>query len=89
MPAGAKWVKTLGWTPRDDAALLLGVHFHGLGHWEQLIRDTRLGLQDKLGCVLAGGAAGGAGGAGAGAGGAKEDGEAAGGDKGQVMPKGG
>lgn len=32
VPPAAKWGKALGWTPRDDAALLVGVYFHGLGH---------------------------------------------------------
>jgi hypothetical protein len=31
---------------------MLGVCWHGLGHWEPLIKDSRLGLQAKLACVL-------------------------------------
>lgn len=54
VPPAAKWGKAVGWTPRDDAALLLGVYTHGLGHWEAIIGDERLGLQGKLQCVLAG-----------------------------------
>jgi hypothetical protein len=77
VPPAAKWGKAIGWTPRDDAALLLGVYYHGLGHWEEVIGDERLGLQGKLGCVLAG----------------REDGSMAGaaaaaGDKGNLQPKG-
>lgn len=53
MPPAAKWGKALGWTPRNDAALLLGVYYHGLGHWEAVIGDARLGLQEKLAGVLA------------------------------------
>lgn len=52
IPPAAKWSKALGWTPRDDAALLLGVYYQGLGHWEAIINDERLGLQSKLQCVL-------------------------------------
>lgn len=54
VPPAAKWGKAVGWTPRDDAALLLGVYYHGLGHWEVIIHDQRLALQGKLQCVLAG-----------------------------------
>jgi hypothetical protein len=54
VPPAAKWGKAIGWTPRDDAALLLGVYYHGLGHWEELVGDERLGLQTKLACVIAG-----------------------------------
>lgn len=52
VPPAAKWGKTVGWTPRDDAALLLGVYYYGLGHWEEIIGDEQLGLQSKLACVL-------------------------------------
>lgn len=31
-----KWGKACGWTPRDDAALLLGVYYYGIGHWDQV-----------------------------------------------------
>jgi hypothetical protein len=79
VPPPAKWGKALGWTPRDDAVLLLGVFYHGLGHWEELVADARLGLQAKLGGIL------GANGSAAAAG--REE-EQAGGDKGQVAPKG-
>lgn len=32
----------------DDARLLLGVHYHGLGNWERIRLDERLLLVDKL-----------------------------------------
>lgn len=32
----------------DDARLLLGVHYHGLGNWEKIRTDDRLGLSDKI-----------------------------------------
>eukprot|EP00879_Flechtneria_rotunda_P012304 GHRR01012851.1.p1 GENE.GHRR01012851.1~~GHRR01012851.1.p1 ORF type:complete len:597 (+),score=210.52 GHRR01012851.1:462-2252(+) len=54
VPPAVKWGKAIGWTPRDDAALLLGVYYYGLGHWEAVIRDPALGLSGKLACVLAG-----------------------------------
>jgi hypothetical protein len=76
VPPAAKWGKAIGWTPRDDAALLLGVYYHGLGHWEEVIGDERLGLQGKLSCVLAGREESSMGGA------------AAAGDKGNLQPKG-
>jgi hypothetical protein len=78
VPPAAKWGKAIGWTPRDDAALLLGVYYHGLGHWEEVIGDERLALQGKLGCVLAGREESSMGSAAA----------AAGGDKGNLQPKG-
>lgn len=54
VPPAVKWGKAIGWNPRDDAALLLGVYYYGLGHWEKVIGDERLGLNAKLACVLAG-----------------------------------
>ncbi|KAF8073052.1 CHR5 [Scenedesmus sp. PABB004] len=48
LPPAAKWGKPLDWGPRDDAALLLGVHLHGLGRWDAVIGDDRLGLGGKL-----------------------------------------
>jgi hypothetical protein len=53
VPPAVKWGKAVGWTPRDDAALLLGVYYHGLGHWEAVVGDERLGLSAKLACVVA------------------------------------
>lgn len=32
----------------DDARLLLGVYYHGLGNWEKIRLDERLSLFDKL-----------------------------------------
>ncbi|KAK9828376.1 hypothetical protein WJX81_001254 [Elliptochloris bilobata] len=43
-----KWGRACGWTARDDAMLLLGVYWHGLGRWDLLAADTRLGLGAKL-----------------------------------------
>lgn len=48
VPPAPKWGKPLGWSPRDDAALLLGVYYHGLGRWEVVAADARLGLGSKL-----------------------------------------
>jgi hypothetical protein len=79
VPPPAKWGKALDWTPRDDAVLLLGVFYHGLGHWEELVADARLGLQAKLGGIL---------GPGGNAAAAGREEEQAGGDKGQIAPKG-
>ena len=36
-----KWGKACGWTARDDAMLMLGVHWHGLAHWENIAADER------------------------------------------------
>lgn len=49
-----KWGKLINWTPRDDAALLLGVYYYGLGNWDQVAGDRHLQLTDKI----AGGQAG-------------------------------
>jgi SNF2 family DNA or RNA helicase len=35
-------------SPVDDAMLLLGVHLYGLGQWQRIQQDTKLGLQDKI-----------------------------------------
>jgi len=44
-----KWGSAIGWTPRDDAMLLMGVHLHGLGSFEKIANDPGLGLEEKLG----------------------------------------
>ena len=31
-----KWGAALGWTPREDAMLLMGVHIHGLNNWDKV-----------------------------------------------------
>ena len=36
-----KWGKACGWSARDDAMLMLGVHWHGLAHWENIAADER------------------------------------------------
>lgn len=33
IPALPKWARACGWTPRDDAMLLLGVYRYGLDQW--------------------------------------------------------
>lgn len=55
VPPPPKWGKDprINWEVKDDAMLLLGVYYHGLGHWEEIIADDRLGLKDKLACVVA------------------------------------
>lgn len=40
-----KWGKACGWTARDDAMLMLGVHWHGLAHWENIAADDRSACQ--------------------------------------------
>lgn len=32
----------------DDARLLLGIHYHGFGNWENIRLDERLGLMKKI-----------------------------------------
>ncbi|KAK9862303.1 hypothetical protein WJX84_001196, partial [Apatococcus fuscideae] len=49
----AKWASACGWTTRDDAALLLGVYWHGLGHWDKIGADERLALDAKLAAASA------------------------------------
>jgi hypothetical protein len=64
-PPQAKWGRAVGWGPRDDAMLLLGVYWHGVGHWEAIARDERLGLSQKMASVLTPPPGGGSGGSGA------------------------
>ncbi|KAH6834273.1 chromatin remodeling 5 [Perilla frutescens var. hirtella] len=42
------WSKGCGWNQKDDARLLLGVHYHGFGNWEKIRLDERLGLTKKI-----------------------------------------
>ena len=39
-----KWGKSCDWKPKDDAMLMLGVHWHGVAHWENIAADDRYGL---------------------------------------------
>jgi hypothetical protein len=36
-----KWGKDCDWSSQNDAMLLLGVSWHGLGHWDKLAQDDR------------------------------------------------
>ncbi|XP_024377849.1 protein CHROMATIN REMODELING 5 isoform X3 [Physcomitrium patens] len=47
-PRVPSWSKVCDWSQVDDARLLLGVHYHGLGNWERIRLDERLLLVDKL-----------------------------------------
>ncbi|XP_050881731.1 protein CHROMATIN REMODELING 5 isoform X4 [Lathyrus oleraceus] len=44
----SNWSKGCGWNQIDDARLLLGVHYHGIGNWEMIRLDERLGLTKKI-----------------------------------------
>ncbi|KAK3035992.1 hypothetical protein RJ639_031165, partial [Escallonia herrerae] len=44
----ATWSKGCGWNQKDDARLLLGIHFHGFGNWEKIRLDEQLGLTKKI-----------------------------------------
>ncbi|KAK9824197.1 hypothetical protein WJX72_008454 [[Myrmecia] bisecta] len=44
-----KWGRECGWSVRDDAMLLLGVYWYGMGHWQAMADDERL----RLGTMLA------------------------------------
>ena len=48
LPAAPKWARSVAWTTRDDAMLLLGVYFYGLGNWGKMAADDRLQLASKL-----------------------------------------
>ncbi|GIL73203.1 hypothetical protein Vretifemale_3383 [Volvox reticuliferus] len=54
-----KWGKAINWTSREDALLLLGVHLHGMGHWDKVAFDEALRphLADKLAGAVGGSAA--------------------------------
>ncbi|KAL6774468.1 hypothetical protein ACKKBG_A25100 [Auxenochlorella protothecoides x Auxenochlorella symbiontica] len=43
-----QWMKACGWGAAQDACLLVGVHRHGIGHWDRLIEDPELGLESWL-----------------------------------------
>lgn len=42
------WSKGCGWNQKDDARLLLGIHYHGFGNWEKIRLDEKLGLMKKI-----------------------------------------
>ncbi|PSR90154.1 Protein CHROMATIN REMODELING like [Actinidia chinensis var. chinensis] len=44
----ATWSKGCGWNQKDDAKLLLGIHYHGFGNWEKIRIDEKLGLTKKI-----------------------------------------
>ncbi|XP_057484186.1 protein CHROMATIN REMODELING 5-like [Actinidia eriantha] len=44
----ATWSKGCGWNQKDDAKLLLGIHYHGFGNWEKIRTDEKLGLTKKI-----------------------------------------
>ncbi|KAE9462183.1 hypothetical protein C3L33_05903, partial [Rhododendron williamsianum] len=44
----ATWSKGCGWNQKDDAKLLLGIHYHGFGNWEKIRLDEKLGLTKKI-----------------------------------------
>ncbi|CAI9106222.1 OLC1v1005326C1 [Oldenlandia corymbosa var. corymbosa] len=44
----ATWSKGCGWNQKDDAKLLLGIHYHGFGNWEKIRLDDKLGLSKKI-----------------------------------------
>ncbi|CAH9070585.1 unnamed protein product [Cuscuta europaea] len=44
----ATWSKGCGWNQKDDARLLLGIHYHGFGNWEKIRLDEKLGLMKKI-----------------------------------------
>ncbi|THG99366.1 hypothetical protein EW026_g2965 [Hermanssonia centrifuga] len=36
------------WGPQEDAMLLVGAYLYGFGNWEQMAKDSRLGLEGKF-----------------------------------------
>ncbi|KAI3707690.1 hypothetical protein L6452_26319 [Arctium lappa] len=44
----ATWSKGCGWNQKDDARLLLGIHYHGFGNWEKIRLNEKLGLLKKI-----------------------------------------
>ncbi|KAL8480023.1 hypothetical protein ACS0TY_026817 [Phlomoides rotata] len=42
------WSKGCGWNQKDDARLLLGIHYYGFGNWEKIRLDEKLGLTKKI-----------------------------------------
>jgi hypothetical protein len=43
-----KWASANEWTVNDDSMLLLSAQLHGIGHWDTIAADERLGLKAKL-----------------------------------------
>lgn len=38
----------IDWTEDDDSLLLIGVYNYGLGSWEQILKDSKIGLGEKV-----------------------------------------
>ena len=47
-PVATTWMRACGWTPEEDASVLLGVLRHGIGAWDRIADDKELRLGDKL-----------------------------------------
>lgn len=43
-----KWAPANEWTVNDDSMLLLSAQLYGIGHWDNIAGDDRLGLKAKL-----------------------------------------
>ena len=43
-----KWAPANEWTVNDDSMLLLSAALYGIGHWDNIAADDRLGLKAKL-----------------------------------------
>lgn len=43
-----KWASANEWTVTDDSMLLLSAQLYGIGHWDNIAADERLGLSAKL-----------------------------------------
>eukprot|EP00958_Prasinococcus_capsulatus_P014249 scaffold1500_cov398-Prasinococcus_capsulatus_cf.AAC.22 len=47
-----RWSRKVGWTPADDAMLLVGIFLHGYGEWKAIREDHTLKLSSKIGDPL-------------------------------------
>ena len=48
LPRAPVWARKCGWSPRDDAMVLVGVYKHGWGSWEKVLGDETLGIGNKV-----------------------------------------
>lgn len=45
-----QWMKACGWGAAQDACLLVGVHRHGIGHWDRCVSMESGGLAWQTTC---------------------------------------
>ena len=48
LPRAPVWSRKCGWSPKDDAMVLVGIHRHGFGSWDKVLGDEGLNISEKM-----------------------------------------